>query len=286
MTFDALHQHRRAVLTSVGPASYLDVGTGPPALFIHGVGTSSLLWRNVIPLVADQRRCIAIDLPLHGETPAAPDQDFSLPALAGFVAAVCDALDLSAIDLIANDTGGAVAQLFAVSQQDRLRSLVLTNCEAHDNIPPRAFLPTVLLARAGLLAHIGARGLDNIGRAQKRIYGSGFEDINAMPTELARAYLTPLFGTRTSSVEFQRWVRSLRSKDLAAIDEQLAQLQTPTAIVWGTADPFFSLKWAHWLRDTIPGATTVTEVVGGKLFFPDERASELADALRIHWSSP
>lgn len=282
---DTLHRYRKAIATRVGPASYLDIGTGPIAMFIHGVGTSSLLWRNVVPLVADLRRCVVIDLPLHGATPAAPGQDFSLPGLADFVAAVCEALGLSSIDLVANDTGGAVAQVFAVNHSDRLRSLTLTNCETHDNIPPRAFLPTVLLARVGLLARIGGRALDNISRAKTVVYGSGFEDISAMPEALAREYLTPLFGTRDSSLQFQRWVRSLRSRDLVAIDDKLAQLQTPTAIIWGTADPFFSMKWAYWLRDVIPGATTVTEVIGGKLFFPDERAGELADALRAHWST-
>jgi len=43
------------------------------------------------------------------------------------------------------------------------------------------------------------------------------------------------------------------------------------------------LKWAYWLRDTIPGATGVAEIDGARLFFPDERAGELTAALRRHW---
>lgn len=91
----------------------------------------------------------------------------------------------------------------------------------------------------------------------------GFEDLTAMPEEMAATYLTPLAGTR----------------DLRAVDGRLAQLQTPTAMIWSTDDPFFAVKWAYWLRDTIPGARAVTEVPGGKLFFPDERAGERAAAL-------
>jgi len=55
-------------------------------------------------------------------------------------------------------------------------------------------------------------------------------------------------------------------------------------VVWGTGDVFFEVKWAYWLRDTIPGVTEVVELDGGRLFFPDERAEELVPYLRRHWS--
>ena len=116
-------------------------------MFVHGVATSSYLWRHVIGELDGERRCVAVDLPLHGRTPAAVGQDFSLPGLARFVADCCDALGLTDIDLVANDTGGAVAQVFAARFADRLHTLTLTNCEAHDNVPPRGLRAAYLLAR-------------------------------------------------------------------------------------------------------------------------------------------
>ena len=71
----------------------------------------------------------------------------------------------------------------------------------------------------------------------------------------------------------------------APLARRLARLQVPTLIVWGTGDRAFRLKWAYWLRDTIPGATDVVEVDGARLFFPDERAAELTAALRRHWDN-
>ena len=88
--FDA---HRHTIDTRLGPVSYVDVGEGPAALFVHGVATNAYLWRGVIDGVRDVRRCIAPDLPLHGRTPAAPDQDFSVGGLADVVVALLDALD-------------------------------------------------------------------------------------------------------------------------------------------------------------------------------------------------
>lgn len=81
--------------TRSGPASYIDTGgPGRAALFVHGVGTSSYLWRHVIGQLDDQRRCVAVDPPLHGHTPAATDQDFSLPDLARFLAGYQDVANL------------------------------------------------------------------------------------------------------------------------------------------------------------------------------------------------
>ena len=149
---ERLDKHRSQARTRSGPVSYIDTGgPGRPALFVHGLGTSSYLWRHVIEQLDGQRRCVAVDLPLHGQTPAAADQDFSLPGLAGFIADFCDTLGLTGIDLVANDTGGAISQAFAAGHPERLCTLTLTNCEAHNNLPPKALAPMVLLSRTGLM---------------------------------------------------------------------------------------------------------------------------------------
>jgi len=283
---ERLDKHRSQVQTRSGPASYVDTGgPGRPALFVHGVGSSSYLWRHVIDQLDGQRRCVAFDLPLHGRTPAAAGQDFSLPGLARFLADGCEALELTDIDVVANDTGGAITQVFAAGHPERLHTLTLTNCEAHDNVPPKMLLPAVLLARMGLLAPLATRLARDIPRARKRLFGSVYQDIASLPEDIARAWLEPLAGTGASARQFQRLMTSLHARDLLAVELALARLQVPTLIVWGTGDRTFRLKWAYWLRDTIPGATEVVEIDGGRLFFPDERAGELTAALRRHWDA-
>ena len=283
---ERLDKHRSQVRTRSGPASYVDTGgPGRPVLFVHGVGTSSYLWRNVISQLDGERRCVAFDLPLHGYTPAAADQDFTLPGLARFIADCCDALELSDFDMVANDTGGAVTQVFAAGHAERLHTLTLTNCEAHDNVPPKALLPAVLLARMGLYARLAPRLARNVTRARKRIYGTTYQDIANLPEEIARVWLEAQAGTAEAARQSQRLLTSLHARDLLAVEPALARLQVPTLIVWGTSDMFFRRKWAYWLRDTIPGATEVVEIDGGRLFFPDERAAELTAALRRHWDA-
>src|ERR1700742_4018941 len=88
-----LEQFRTTLDTAAGPASVIDTGgPGPAVVLIHGLGSNSTLWRHVIGRLTGQRRCVAIDLPLHGQTPGTAGQDYSLPGLARFIGACCDAL--------------------------------------------------------------------------------------------------------------------------------------------------------------------------------------------------
>ncbi len=284
MELHDLTRLRHSVTTPRGPVSYLDAGAGPVALFIHGVGTNALLWRNAIRLLRDERRCVALDLPLHGHTPAAPGQDLSMPALVEVIEAFCDVLALESIDVVANDTGGALAQIFAVRNVPRLRSLTLTNCETHDNVPPPAFKPTVERAERGELSAAAAQVAADF-EAARSIFATSYEHVDQLPDDVLRAYLEPVFGTPERAREFERLLCSLQAKDLLAIEPRLRQLQVPTLVVWGTGDVFFERRWADWLRQTIPGVSQVVELDGARLFFPDERAAELVPHLRHHWSA-
>jgi pimeloyl-ACP methyl ester carboxylesterase len=122
-------------------------------------------------------------------------------------------------------------------------------------------------------------------RTRKRVYGRTYQDIANLPEDIARVWLEAQAGTAEAARQGQRLLTSLHARDLLAVEPALRRLEVPTLIVWGTDDIFFRPRWAYWLRDTIPGATEVVEIDGGRLFFPDERAPELATALRRHWDA-
>jgi pimeloyl-ACP methyl ester carboxylesterase len=285
--------HERMVTTRSGPVAYLEseptasAGSNsselPVAVFVHGIGTSSALWRKGMQRLGDARRCIALDLPLHGRTPAEPDLEFSLNAMADVIRDFCDALGLKEFDLVANDTGGAIAQVLAVREKQRIRSFVLTNCDTQSNLPPKAFLPTVWMAKTGLLA-LGSRWVVRKDALARRAYAGTYENLRRVPAEQIRDWVQPVFGTRERARHFQRWVAGLNDKELVAIEPALRAFEAPTLILWGTGDKFFTLRWAKWLQQTIPGARDIVEVAGGRLFFPDERPDEFAAAVREFWT--
>jgi pimeloyl-ACP methyl ester carboxylesterase len=186
--------------------------------------------------------------------------------------------------LVANDSGGAIAQVFAARHPASLRTLTLTNCDTQDNIPPDAFLPTVELARAGKIAPTAQALLTDPAVARRAVFDAGLEDPETLSLDLVRAFLEPVLGAPEKAEKFQELLAGLDPTELVAAEPGLRTLTAPTLIVWGTADPLFELKWAYWLRGTIPGARDVVELDGAKLFFPYERPTELALHLRRHWA--
>src|ERR1700753_1573776 len=130
MQLPELEAHPPSIAT---PPSYIDIDpetperTAPVALCVHGIATNAFFWRNVIGALTTQRRCIAVDLPLHGRSPVTAGQDLSVAALAAGLEDFCDALGLTGIDLVANDTGGAIAQIFAAPPTRRPASLTPTD---------------------------------------------------------------------------------------------------------------------------------------------------------------
>ena len=285
MTGTALR--RATVTTEDGEISYLEAGPSdaPVSVFVHGVFLNALLWRNVIASLPG-RRCIAIDLPAHGQTHITAGHDLSLPAQAELIERFCDAVGLGPVDMVANDSGGAIAQVLAVRYPGRLRSLTLTNCDVHDNLPPPAFKPIVDLAAAGELGPVAAQMLadPDLARSEAGL-GAGYEHPERLDDATVTAYLEPCVGTADAARELERFLNSLVAGDLVSIEPDLRRLDVPTLIVWGTGDVFFETSWAYWLRDTIPGASEVVEIEGAKLFFPDERAADLVPHLERHWAS-
>ena len=211
-------------------------------------------------------------------------QDLSVAGLAAGLEDFCDALGLTGINLVANDTGGAIAQIFAARNPQRLASLTLTNCDTDGNLPPEAFKPTVELARAGDLAPTAVALFADLDAAAKVAFGTGYEHLDRVDPAVIRSYLEPCFGTIERAREFERLLAALDAGDLAAVTPQLRELTVPTLMVWGTGDEAFDVSWAYWLRDTIPGTTRVVTVDGARLFFPDERPMDLVPHLEQHWA--
>jgi pimeloyl-ACP methyl ester carboxylesterase len=275
------HEYKYAA-TDFGDIGYREAGSGPVAIFVHGVLVNGHLWDRLIERLADVRHCVAVDILAHGATFARADQDLSFDAQAGMLAAFCHAMKFDQIDVIANDSGGGIAQIFAARHPELIRSLVLTNCDTHDNWPPKQAEPLHRLAVERGLGAIGQRMLEDVAFARAG-FAAGFEHPDQLSPEDFRTWLEPLFKSPASTRNLERFIIAFDNKQTVAVEPLLRKLEAPTLIVWGTSDVFFPVTWAYWLRDTIPGARDVVELDGAKLFHPWERPAELAAALRDFW---
>ena len=291
MDIATFHASRRFAEVKSGRIAYFEKGQGPAALFVHGVPLNGYHWRHVIDRVQHRRRCIAIDLMGLGYSEIAPSQDVSFTAQARMIAEVLDATGIEQVDLIGNDSGGAIAQIFAGNYPGRLNSLILTNADVHDGWPPPQVLPLMEHARNGTLAGIFQPLLGRPDLARER-YGRGepvplfrsYADPSVLTDEVIRLYLQPLLSSRHRIEAFQRYWLGFDNKHTVAIYPALKTLQVPTLIVWGLKDFFFDKKWAYWLKDTIPGAKRVVEVEDARLFFPEDRPDTLAAPMLEFWN--
>lgn len=275
----AFHSQRRFADTASGRIAYVEQGSGPAALFIHGVPLNGFHWRHVMARVKDARRCIALDLMGLGYTQIGPAHDVSFTAQARMVSEFLDALGIDQVDLVANDSGGAIAQIFAAGNPGRLRTLTLTNCDVHDNWPPAAIAPQIEGARKGVLIDAYEKLIDDPAARHTRM-SRGYADPAVVTDEVYRVYIDPLRATAQSRDNFHRYWLAFDNKQTLAIEPRLRELRVPTLIVWALDDIFFDLKWAYWLKDCIPGAVRVVEVPGAKLFFPEDRPQALLGPLQ------
>jgi pimeloyl-ACP methyl ester carboxylesterase len=275
---------KHSVQTPSGRISYTEQGSGPVALFVHGVLLNGYLWRHQQTGLSDVRRTIAVDLLAHGNTDIAPDQDVSVAANAKMLNEFLDALSIDKADVVGNDSGGGISQIFAALYPKRVRSLTLTNCDTHDNWPPEAFKPFVAMVKAG-----GLRGTLDAMLSDKSIYrslnalGLAYEHPEKVTDETIERFLRPFVVTQQRTRDLERFVEAFDNKHTVTVEAKLKTLMAPTLIVWGTDDVYFDVKWSHWLAETIPGTQRRVEFQGARIFFPDERAEDFNRELRDFW---
>src|SRR5262245_55268344 len=140
---------RRYVATPFGKVACVEQGEGRAVLLLHGFPLNGFQWRGAIALLAPHARCIAPDFLGMGHSRAAAGQDLGPRAQVSMLIALLDALRIDEVDVIANDSGGAVAQLLTTRHAARVRSLLLTNGDTEMESPPAAMLPVIELAQQG-----------------------------------------------------------------------------------------------------------------------------------------
>jgi len=264
--------------------AYIERGKGPVALFLHGFPLNSYQWRGALERLSPYRRCIAADFMGLGYTDAPPNADVSLPAQVEMLAALLDHLKIDEVDLVANDSGGLIAQLFVAKHGSRVRSLLITNCDVDENSPPPAFLPVIHLGHQPGAADkfLGPQVKDKTFARSDKGLGIAYTHPAQLTDETIDLYFEPLMRSEARKEQFSRYLLALEPNLLVPIRPQLKQFAKPTRVVWATSDIFFDAKWADWLDRTLPGSRGVKRVEGAKLFFPEEMPDVIAqEAIKL-----
>src|SRR5688572_6781266 len=248
---------RRFASLRFGRIAYVDRGTGQAALFLHGFPLSSFQWRGAFDRLADDRRCVAADFLGLGFTEVAPGQSCAPNAQVEMLATLLDSLSISTVDLIANDSGGAVAQLFVLRYPQRVRTMLLTNCDVEPDSPPAALKPVLDLAREGKFADAWLApwvANKSLARSKDGLGGLTFTHPENPTDEAIDQYLAPLVSSPERKVLVHAYALGLDPNPLAGIEASLKRCTVPTRIIWGTGDPIFSAESPDYLDRLLPNS--------------------------------
>lgn len=276
---------RRFTELRSGRIVHVEQGSGPAALFIHGYPLNGYQWRGALERLSPFRRCISPDLLGLGYTETLASQDLSPVAQANMLADLLDALEVDTVDIVANDSGGAIAQLFLVRYPRRVRTVLLTNCDVHENSPPEKLRPSIDLAYQGRYAEERlVPMLRDPAAARAGGIGAGaYTNPANFTDESIGYYIAPLVRSPLRKAQANQYAVAFDPNPLLAIESELRRSRAPVRMVWGTGDHLFPVAGAEWLDRTLPGSRGVRLVEGAKLFFPEEMPDIIAEEAKELW---
>lgn len=266
---------------SQGTIAYTDDGPrdAPTLLFVHGFLVDSSLWQPVLQHLRGELRCVAPDLPLGSHRTAMdPDADLTPLGLAGLIAELMERLDLRDVVLVGNDTGGALCQLVAVHHPDRVGRLVLTDCDAFDNFPPKMFRNLITLAKVpGALTAMMQPLRAEAPRRLPNAYG--WLTKRKVPRPVTDRWVTPFLRDAGVRRDARKILVGLDPAVMLDAAPRLAEFDRPALIAWAREDRFFPVEHAHRLAAILPQAR-VEEIADSYTFVSWDQPGRLASLLR------
>lgn len=266
---------------SAGTIEYEDTGgDGPTLVFIHGLLMNGSLWRNVVPTLRDDYRCILPVLPLGAHRrPMRPDADLSLRPMTALVAELLERLDLHDVTLVLSDWGGPLL-LAEQGRTERIGRLVITSCEAFDNFPPG--LPGRLIAAIAKLPGGIAFAMQQLRVRPLRRLPMAWGWMSKRP--VPHAVMDDWFKPATTDAAIRRDLRAYCTSvppkaELIAATERLREFDKPALVAWASEDKVMPPEHGRRLAQLLPQGR-LAEIPNSYTLIPEDAPAALAAAMR------
>lgn len=259
--------------SSVGRVHYLDEGTGPPILFLHGNPTWSFLYRGIVIRLRDRFRCIAPDYPGFGLSDHPPEYRYTPEEHARIIKSLVDHLQLESLTIMGQDWGGPIGMWVAKETVDRMRALVMGNTW---------YWPTeaIHLRAASWLMSTGyVQGLIlKKNFFVERIMKVGVK--HPLPEEVMSQYRGPFptVDSRAGAAEFPRQL-SLSANWLADLEGQVRTKLShlPLLLVWGVEDLAYTPAFMDTFRADFESSRVVR--LDAKHYIQEDAPAEISQAI-------
>ena len=213
------------------PMHYYCAGRrGTPVILIHGLGNSAEVWAGLMPLLSKEYLVYAPDMPGFGKTPLAPEGT-NVATHVLYLERFLNALGYPQVTLVGNSLGGWIATRFAVKHPERVERLYLLNSAGlrRENVRSPA-----------------ANDRTAAQRSLEHTWGFSFPTPRFILDAVVRNSQTPAYAGFINGYDPRE-----------ELDTILAQVKSPTTIIWGENDSLLPIIYAHDLHHGIPGSKLV-----------------------------
>ncbi|HEX5309846.1 MAG TPA: alpha/beta hydrolase [Solirubrobacteraceae bacterium] len=249
-------RHQRWVTVAERPVNVIELGEGPPIVFVHGLSGSWPNWLEQLPTFATDHRVIAMDLPGFGHSPM-PTETITISLYARILDSLLETLGVSAATVVGNSMGGFVSSELAIAFPQRVERLVLISAAGlstyrHKRVERvEPYLRRVAPMVAAYTGFTATRSDWMSRRAGLRNISLGF--VTRHPSRLPG----PLAAEQIRGVGKPGFMQALRANIDYPIRERLPEIACPTLIVWGEQDQVIPVSDASVFEELIPGSRKV-----------------------------
>jgi pimeloyl-ACP methyl ester carboxylesterase len=267
---------RKEVQLPAGRIRYREAGEGPPIVFVHGYLVDGRLWDGVVDRLADRFRCLAPDWPIGAHRIAMdPSADLNPPGVAATIADFLEALDLSDVTIVGNDSGGAMSQVLATTRPERIGRIVLTNCDTHENFPPGIFkaMPPLAKLPGGMAVLSAPFRVDALARRAFKPFAR-----THIPDELIDSWMEPSKRDRGVMRDLRKVTAGMNGRHTLAAAEKLRGSGLPILLAWAPGDRYFPISFAERLAGEA-GNAKIVRIPDAKTFVPLDQPQLLAEEI-------
>jgi 2-hydroxymuconate-semialdehyde hydrolase len=266
-----LARTKRKIRTFAGDVAYLRKGQGPALVLLHGIPSSSYLWRDVIDPLSATFDVLAPDLLGYGDSDKRLDADLSIAAQARYMVAFMESVGVHQAAVVGHDIGGGIAQLMAADEPQRVARMILIDSVVDTNWPVTDIARLKEPVWDQIMVNIDLRN------GLRKGLEAGLVTEGRVTDELVDEWTRPFqdLGGRRA---YLRAARALNNRDLISRSKHIEEIQTPTLILWGANDKFLEPRWADTLKHKLSD-TAVEIIEPGGHFLPLDRPDAVAEAI-------
>jgi len=225
--------------------SYLEAGSGPLLVLLHGIPTSSYIWRNVVDPLSESYRVVIPDMVGYGNSTMRDGFDRSIRAQEQVVEGLRTEFEAETISYVGHDLGGGVGLRYAVHNPETVDQLVLSDAVSYNSWPVEA------IADLGIPANIQSMSVSEVRTFLDGVFRQTL--VSDTPDQTFIDAMIAPWDSEQGVLSLSRNAIATNTNHTTEIDP--AEIAADTLLLWGANDQAQPITYGERLAEDIDGAT-------------------------------